>query len=242
LTDGIPLYYRIASHLRNRIMAGVYVRGEKIPTESELCDEFNTSRVTIRQGLKLLENQGMLIRKQGVGTLVSNKVILQPINFNGYVEDIVFQLLPARIIEFIKQEIEPSGEIRKLLRLPEHVRTVIQLKRVRAIDEERNSYALNFLPNDVGEGVTEELVKKHSLIEIIDQVGNRIEEVTQTIQATVADETIAKNLRIHIGDPVLFSEYMMVDHDKRPLNYARVYYHAERYRYTVKMGRLTQGN
>lgn len=223
-------------------MAGVYVRGEKIPTESELCDEFNASRITIRQALKILEDQGMLIRKQGIGTLVSTKIILQPINFNGYVEDIIFQLLPARIIEFNKQEIEPSDEIRQHLKLPEHVRTVTQLKRVRAIDEERNSYALNFLPNDVGEGVTEELVKNHSLIEIIDQVGNRIQEVTQTIQAAVADETVAKNLKIQTGDPVLFAEYMMVDHDKRPLNYARVYYHAERYRYTVQMGRLIQGN
>jgi GntR family transcriptional regulator len=222
-------------------MAGVYVRGEKIPTESELCNEFNTSRITIRQALKILEEQGMLIRKQGIGTLVSEKIILQPINFNGYVEDIIFQLLPARIIEFNKQEIEPSNEIRQLLTLSEHVRTVTQLKRVRAIDDEPNSYALNYLPNDIGEGVTEELVYNHSLIEIIDQMGDRIQEVTQTIKAAVADESVAKNLNINIGDPVLYVEYMMVNRDKRLLNYAKVYYHAERYRYTVKMGRLTPG-
>ncbi|MFZ3579367.1 GntR family transcriptional regulator [Virgibacillus sp. DJP39] len=236
---GIPLYYRIANHLRNRIMSGAYPPGEKIPTENKLCSEFNTSRITIRQSLKILESQGMLIRKQGVGTLVNQNVKLKPISFNGYVEDIIFQLLPARVIQFQKKEIAANSEIKQLLKLTDNENTIIQLERVRAIGNQINSYALNFLPLKIGRDIEENSLEKHSLIELIDQGKDSVYEATQTIKAIAANEVVAGKLGIHVADPVLFSEYTMFNMQRDPINVARVYYHADRYRYTVEMGRLT---
>ena len=239
MNEGVPLYYRIANHLRNRIMAGIYRAGEKIPTEQELCDEFNISRITVRQALKILEEQGMIQRRQGIGTLVSQSIQLQPISFNGYVEDIIFQLLPARVIFVQKREIAVSDEVRKRMNLSPDTEKVVELERVRAIGDELNSYAINYLPLDIGRQIEEDSLIKHSLIEVIDQI-DPIHRVTQTIQAKPASERVATNLGMNIGDPVLFSEYFMVNRNERPVNLGMVFYHGERYKYTVKMNRLTE--
>jgi GntR family transcriptional regulator len=242
LGTGIPIYYRIANHLRNRIMNGIYELGEKIPSESMLCDEFNTSRITIRQALKVLEDQGMIIRKQGVGSLVNKKVRLHPVNFNGYIEEIIFQLLPAKVINCDKVEIEPEQDIRELLRVPEDQRTVIKFERTRAIEGELTSYAENYLPVYIGREIDEEDLEEHSLVDLMDQKEITVKEATQNIQATSANKTVAQKLDIKIGDPILFSEYLMTDNNNHFVNLARVYYHADRYKYTVKMERLNDPN
>lgn len=231
-----PLYYRVANHLRNRIMGGIYKPGEKIPSESKLCDEFCISRVTVRQALKLLEDQEMLLRKQGIGTIVNEKINSQPISFSGYIEDIIFQVISARVISFKKEEIEPHSEIRNILKLKDN-ENVIRLERIRAIDNKINCYALNYLPINIGSKVNEENLSKHTLIELIDMT-SIVREANQTITAIKADNEISEKLKIKTGDPVLFSEYVMYDKDNIPLNLARVHYHPERYNFNVKMGRL----
>jgi GntR family transcriptional regulator len=231
-----PLYYRVANHLRNRIMGGIYKSGEKIPSESELCNEFSVSRITIRQALKLLEDQGMLIRKQGVGTLVNVEINCQPISFSGYIEDIIFQVLPAKVINFKKEEVEPQTEIKNILKLKDNEK-VIKLERIRSIDNKINCYALNYIPIDIGDCISENNLNEYTLIELID-MKSVVKEANQTITAIKADDVIADKLKIQKGDPVLFSEYVMYDKDNRPLNLARVHYHPERYNFTVKMGRL----
>jgi GntR family transcriptional regulator len=234
-----PLYYRVANHLRNRILGGIYKTGEKIPSESELCNEFSISRITVRQALKLLEDQGMLLRKQGIGTLVNEKINFQPISFSGYIEDIIFQVLPARVIDFKKEEIEPQTEIKKILKLKANEK-VIKLERIRSIDNKINCYAINYIPLDIGNNINEENLNEYTLIELIDMT-SIVKEAKQTITAIKADDVIAEKLKIQIGDPVLFSEYIMYDKDNKALNLARVHYHPERYNFTVKMGRLRNG-
>lgn len=238
MDTGIALYYRIANHLRNRIMSGIYKPGEKIPGENDLCQEFNISRVTIRQALKVLTDQKILKRKQGVGTIVNQDIMAKPINFNGYIEDIIFQLLPAKVIWYNKESTQPPKDIQKLLQLSENETVVTKLERVRAIGSQLNSYAINYLPMDIGNSISEEALNSHSLIELIDET-TKISDATQQIKAISADKLIADRLKMKVGDPVLFSEYLMFSKDKRPINLAHVYYHADRYSYTVKMGRLT---
>lgn len=62
---------RVAQILRARLREGVWNESGKLPTEADLCAEFAVSRVTIRQALKLLESQGLVESRQGVGTFLT---------------------------------------------------------------------------------------------------------------------------------------------------------------------------
>jgi GntR family transcriptional regulator len=65
-----PLYLQLASGLRNRVESGQWKPGTQIPTLEELMAEFNVSRVTLRQALGILADEGYLSRQQGRGTFV----------------------------------------------------------------------------------------------------------------------------------------------------------------------------
>ena len=70
----IPLYYQLEQVLRKQILSGELTPSEPIPTERELCDEFDISRTTVRQALISLEREGLLKRVQGKGTFVSHRL------------------------------------------------------------------------------------------------------------------------------------------------------------------------
>ena len=69
----MPLYIQVASVLRQRVESGQWSQGEKISTLEELEAEFQVARVTVRQAVDVLREEGLLRALQGRGTFVSKK-------------------------------------------------------------------------------------------------------------------------------------------------------------------------
>ncbi|MBC8506914.1 MAG: GntR family transcriptional regulator [Chloroflexi bacterium] len=67
----VPVYYQITLNMRQRISGGEWRAGNKLPPELELTKQYNVSRMTFRQALGELVKEGILIRRRGVGTFVS---------------------------------------------------------------------------------------------------------------------------------------------------------------------------
>ena len=83
---GIALYYQVENSIREKIENGEWKVGQKLPTEPELCQFFGVSRTTIRQAVDSLVSAGLLAKKQGSGTYVTqattarNHLNFQPSN------------------------------------------------------------------------------------------------------------------------------------------------------------------
>jgi len=71
--DGTALYVKLKNILAAQIQEGRYSTGQKMPTEAELCAMYGISRVTVRQALTLLENEGTVVKQQGKGTFLASK-------------------------------------------------------------------------------------------------------------------------------------------------------------------------
>jgi GntR family transcriptional regulator len=69
-----PLYLQLATLMRRRIETGEWGAGSQIPTLDELAREFGLARVTIRQALEILETEGLLRRRQGLGTFIAPRL------------------------------------------------------------------------------------------------------------------------------------------------------------------------
>ena len=65
-----PLYARVKEHIRGQIVTGLWTPGTRVPSENELVDSFNVSRMTANRALKELTDEGFLHRIPGVGTFV----------------------------------------------------------------------------------------------------------------------------------------------------------------------------
>src|SRR5699024_8987768 len=85
--------------LLNRIKANEFKKGEKIPTEFDLCKDFNVSRTTVRTALNQLTVEGYLVRKQGKGTFVADPKVKQTLShrMNRYSEQVAVQGKKAEI-------------------------------------------------------------------------------------------------------------------------------------------------
>lgn len=70
MVSATPRYVHVYNVLSRRLESGKYPLNMRLPTENELCDEFNASRFTVREALRRLVAQGMVQRRQGAGSIV----------------------------------------------------------------------------------------------------------------------------------------------------------------------------
>ncbi len=70
--SAVPLYQQIENDIKDKIIRGEYQAGQMLPSESKFCELYQVSRVTIRNAISDLVEQGILIRKHGKGTFVED--------------------------------------------------------------------------------------------------------------------------------------------------------------------------
>ena len=68
--SGKPAYAQLAGILRHRVAAGALRPGDQLPSESQLCERYGVSPMTVRRAINLLVDQGVIIAEQGRGTFV----------------------------------------------------------------------------------------------------------------------------------------------------------------------------
>jgi len=78
--DKVPLYYKLAENIEEQINNDIYEKGEKIPSERELCEIYGVSRMTVRLAIDELVKKGKLEKVQGKGIYVLSKSIVQNLN------------------------------------------------------------------------------------------------------------------------------------------------------------------
>jgi len=117
--DKVPLYYKLAETLEEQINDGVYAKGERIPSERELCEMHGVSRMTVRLAIDELVKKGKLEKVQGQGTYVLSKSIVQSLNkvysFSREM-DKQGKVSSTRIIK--RKIVEADSKLAKKLRVP----------------------------------------------------------------------------------------------------------------------------
>ena len=85
----LPRYYQLKEIMRERVQSDEWKPGDLIPSERELSEKYGISRMTARQAITDLVNEGLFYREQGKGTFVSQRKITQQlIRLTGFTEDI----------------------------------------------------------------------------------------------------------------------------------------------------------
>lgn len=85
----VPRYKEIINDIQAKITKGFYIEGEKLPSESQLIDQFKTSRITVIRALKELELTGIIYREKGRGSFVAPK--------KGDAQKVISLIIPHKI-------------------------------------------------------------------------------------------------------------------------------------------------
>ena len=236
--QAIPLYYQLDTILRKRIASDELARGDLLPSEEALAKEYNLSRITVRQALSSLESDGLIVRKRGKGTFVSKKhTPLESPKFTGFIEDLISMGIRTKSKILNISMVEGPQTIQEHLEL-EAGTQLFRIEKIRLVEGSPFSYVLNYLPPDIGKKIkTDDLIAKPLLMILEDDMGIKVTEAVQSIEATIADTHVASLLGIRVGDPLLKGERTVFDVNHKPVEYVSVLYRADKYFYTVNLKR-----
>jgi GntR family transcriptional regulator len=230
----VPLYFQLQEDLKKDIENGIYKVNDKIPTEKELEELYSVSRITVRKAIEGLVFEGLLQKKQGVGTIVCNKRMVESVSsllsftekMRGHkvdtkVLDVNLMVAPERISKHL--QIKPGEE-------------VLFVKRLRYVDDEPIALFSTYLRSDLG--LTEKDDFRGSLFNLLENKYNvAISYSERTIFASEASEEIADLLNIKMRTPILMVSYHTFNTDERPIEYAEGIYRSDKFEYKLKLVR-----
>src|SRR5215472_6069413 len=116
-TSPIPLYFQIAENLKEAIQAGTIAPGERLDNELELAEQLGVSRPTVRQAIQRLVQQGLVVRRRGLGTVVVAPRILRPVALTSLYDDLAAAERTPTTAVLSLEEIAADDEIAQVLSL-----------------------------------------------------------------------------------------------------------------------------
>lgn len=242
----LPVYYQIKQTIKNWILNKEFNPGEKIPSENELGEKFNVSRLTVRQAISQLVQEGFLISKRGEGTFVTHNEHLIgsfSLEFTGFMDDLFYQISKCKTKSVKINRIPVPKVIKEKLELSNSGEEVIQIKRVRFLNDKPFNYTINYLPIDIGKRMTEKDLLRKPLLQIMEQdLGIQFTEAFQQIEASFADQEVSEQLDIVSGSPILLVERIMYTKKRKPVEVVQSSYRGDLYKYIVRLKNIKRKN
>ena len=236
----IPLYFQLEQIIKSKILTGGFSPGEKIPTETELCDAYQVSKITVRQAVLNLVNEGLLVRKQGKGTFTREEggksKSASTFKFSGNINNFINDGLKMNeVIPIGITRKSSSSKVSKLLNIDEG-KEVVEIRRTRNFNRIPVSYIKNYLPLEIGKQIKKEDLLTKSMLQILrDKLKIRVTDGIQYIEAIVADYDVSSALSVNLFSPVLYTELIIYTKDKKPVEFAQHFFRPDQFRYTIEL-------
>lgn len=227
--SAVPLYKQIVNDLMEKIDGGVFKEGDKLPTETDLMEQYDVSRITVRAAIKELEDADMVERTRGKGTFVTMKR-------DSYAADDRESFTHSCMLSGKKPStkvlqagwVYPSLKDMRFLGVRED-ENILQTRRLRLVDGvptvlETNSYApsLAFLDHEDLSG---------SLLEVLESHGVSLGSNERTLQVCFANAYEAENLNVESGAALLLFVDKRCDSEGQPIFLSRQVYCTERLKF-----------
>jgi GntR family transcriptional regulator len=231
----VPLYHQLREVLLTLIKEGRLQEGHLIPTERELGERFQVSRITVRRAIDELVREGYLISLQGKGTFVARpKIQRRMTQMKGFAEEMAEEgHHPGSQLLSLRHE-KAVGYVASALGVADEG-WIWVVERVRLADDEPIciSWAYLNLPPEVTL-TPAELQQQVSLWSILETKGINLSRSDETIQAVLAGEREAEVLRVQPGAPLLLVEGVVYSDQDIPIEYHQIFNRADRYTYSVR--------
>ncbi len=228
----IPIHEQIKSYIYGKIVSGEWAVDYQIPSERDLSKQFKVSRVTIRQSMINLANEGLLRRVQGQGTFVSIPKIEM---LQGELISITTLMqkqgrTPETILtKFSKEPLDAEDAEKMGYSIGEEVYAIQRIRRADGINIVLENTKLPYkrMPD-----MDQYDLVNSSVFSLMADIYNFSElTVYQTIEAEIASEEVARLLAIDPESPVVCVHRALRDQNNEVVEYALDYYPANRIRF-----------
>lgn len=228
--EQIPQYRKLYELLRKHILSGVYEEGSLLPSENELCAVHEMTRPTVRHALDTLVKDGLILKKQGKGSIVRNHLQnIGILSISGTASAVGVRFLKTDILQKPMITTWPENFPFQLSEL-EQESGCIYLERLRYVDEEPVFYDINHLPNIYLPRITNRSFENKSLFEML-RKNYQIEILggEQQLKAIKPTKRIRQLLNLKSGQPVLHIERKLTTNKENFSIYSTIYFNSEKH-------------
>ncbi len=238
----LPIYYQIKQNIKTRILNKEFNPGDKIPSENQLAEQFKVTRLTVRQAIQLLTQEGLLASRRGNGTFVTdNENLIKSHSYEsaGFIDENFYHVQKPETKTVEINMVTAPEFVKEKLKLGKNDRTVVQLKRVRHLKSNSFNFIINYLPLEIGSQIIEEKLYNRSLLEILENdVGIDFTEAFQTIKASFAEQEVADKLNIPSGSPMLSVLRTMYTKKRKPVLLSHILFRGDLFQYIARFKKV----
>ncbi|MEZ4515668.1 MAG: GntR family transcriptional regulator [Chloroflexota bacterium] len=226
----LPYYQQLYDILRRQITNGFWKPGDRMPSESELIDQYQVSRIVVRQAFDMLVNEGWVYRRRGRGTFVTTPAIEQGLTrIISFTEDMQRRGMQPGT-QILSANLEPApAEIAQKLNVTPGTELAV-LKRLRLADDEPMSIEVSHLVHRLCPGILEGDYANTPLHEaLMDRYDIRLVRATQEIRAVIAERNMAARLDVSPKAPLFYIERISYSQYGMPVEYLQLFHRGDRY-------------
>jgi GntR family transcriptional regulator len=239
----VPLYFQIQQQLLQHIRSGRFKPGKPLPSEEILSKRLRVSRMTARQALKSLCSQGVAYSQRGKGTFVSRikveKNSRQVLSFSKEMESRGSQTA-SKVLKF--EIVAASEEVAEALCL-RSADEVFRLKRVRIADSLPMAVECSCLPARLCPDLIQKFDPSSSLYKVLlEQYGLQVDSAEEIAEAGLADDEVARRLRIAKRSPVFLFTRTSYLESGQPVEYVKSAYRGDHYKITSQLTHQGKSN
>ena len=229
-----PIYIQIHNQMRKDIENGIWKVGDRIPSERDLAVQFKVSRMTLRQAVQTLVDEGILERKVGSGTYVSSKKVQEIMVGIASFTDIMLSQGRTPTSKTISYHVKPASVSEaENLKLAEET-MVLRMERIRYADDIPICFEVATIPFNLVENLSKQEITRSLYRALEEEKGLHVGHAEQTISAMLASEKIADYLAIKRGQAILRLKQISYSKTGLPFEYVRTQYVGERFEFFLE--------
>ena len=236
-----PFYVQILTQLRQQIQSGALGVHDPLPSEMDIARIFGVSRMTARQALQTLTNEGLAYRKRGSGTFIAPaKVEKEITHLLGFSAQMKLLGLKASTQVLVREVIPATQQLTSTLEL-QGEEEVLRLRRLRLAAGEPIALEEVWIPLSRFPGIQKKDFSKTSLYETMRDVYScRIGSSKEIIEARSASTEESRLLRIPSRASLLVVSRTLLDVNSRPMEVSHSLYRGDRYRAMLTISAVGQ--
>lgn len=229
----VPLYFQVAQQIQTAIMSGQLPAGTRLDNEIQLADRLKLSRPTVRQAIQYLVDQGLLVRKRGVGTQVVHSQVRRTIELSSLYDDLAATGQEPTTTVLDLSTVAAGEDAAHALKVDVGT-TVVKLHRLRSARGEPLALMINYLPEGLVVLDIDQL-EGNGLYQLLREAGIALRVAHQAIGARSATAAEASALGDRRGVPLLTMTRTAYDDEGRAIEYATHAYRASRYSFEMTL-------
>lgn len=240
-TDPRPLYLLVKDKLLELINNDYYEKGSKLPSEFELAKSFGVSRPTLRETLRVLEEENILVRRHGIGTFINDNTqtiksgIEQLLSVTESIEQL--HLTAGTVLVSVSVEEADTKDKEKLAMTCEE--SVVKVERIRTADSEPVVFCVDKIVKTGNVNYEQFYKVENSLFDFLqDNYKIKITYAVSQIIPVLSNYKLAKALNIPARTPILLLDQIHYTEDNKPVLYSKNYFRADRFSFHVVRKRV----